>query len=344
MIRSSTERSRPLYGPAVTGDEARRPRVAIVVLNWNGKDHTKACLSSLVTDSYPSATIIVVDNGSTDGSLDMLRRDFPESATLRYISSTTNLGYAGGNNLGIVRAIEDGAEYVLLLNNDTLIDPGFLDCLVSVIEREARVGVVGPKVLCHPRRDLIFSEGERYSLWFNWRRTIDVGALDDQADHPPRDVDYVVGCAILVSREFVGRVGLLDETFFLYYEEMDWCFRGRKLGFRVVYVPQARVYHRGGASTGGEGQPLVEYYKTRNLIYFMRKHAAPYHWIMFVPVFCLSVTKRLIRAFRHGNRAAIVAIAHALWWQFRPESVYARMPPGGHATGVPPTPGYRETS
>jgi GT2 family glycosyltransferase len=148
----------------------------------------------------------------------------------------------------------------------------------------------------------------------------------------------------LVSREFVGRVGLLDETFFLYYEEMDWCFRGRKLGFRVVYVPQARVYHKGGASTGGEGRPLVEYYQTRNLIYFMRKHAAPYHWIMFVPVFCLTVMKRLIRAFRRGNRAAIVSIARALWWQFRPESVYARMPPSGDETGVPPTRGRREAS
>lgn len=298
---------------------AGSPLVAIIVLNWNGKQDTLECLRSLDRSTYAPVRIYVVDNASSDGSLEELRRAFPPGDRLGYLTNESNLGYAGGNNRGIVRALDDGADFVLILNNDTVVDPNMLTTLVGVARQEPLAGICGPKVLCEPARHLLYSAGERQSLWFNWRQ-IARGQSDPGDVGRPRDVDYVVGCAMLVSRGFIERVGLLDETFFAYYDEVDWCFRGRRAGYRVVVVPAAVVYHKGEASSGKGLNPITAYYRTRNWIYFMRKHAAFYHWPVFVPAFTVVFLSRVGAALLRGNSAVLGSLFRALWWQIWPDS------------------------
>ncbi len=287
--------------------------VAIIILNWNGKADTLVCLSSLQKVGYPRLHIYVVDNGSADGSLEILRSSYPPSDRLNYLSIKENLGYAGGNNFGLVKALKNGADFVLFLNNDTLVEPDFMDILIETARENQNAGVLGPKVLCYPDRHLIYSRGERYSLWFN-QRTVNIGEKDLMDEVKPRKVDYVVGCAMLVSRKFIERVGMLDETFFAYFEEIDWCLRGRKSGFDVLYVPKAVIYHKGGASTGGTFSPIASYYRTRNWIYFMRKHAAFYHWFTFIPIFSYVFMRRFLKALLKRDVPVMKSLGRAILW------------------------------
>lgn len=292
------------------------PKVAILILNWNGKEDTLECLSSLQKVEYPSLRMYVVDNGSKDESLKVLRRSFPPSGRLTYIGLNENRGYAGGNNIGLERALKDGADYVLILNNDTLVEPDFLDILVRIARENPDAGVLGPKVLCYPDKHLLYSGGEHYSLWFN-RRTVNIGEADRKGERGPKKVDYAVGCAMFVTRPFVERVGMLDETFFAYFEEVDWCFRGRRAGFDILYVPEAVVYHKGGVSTGGTFSPIASYYRTRNWIYFMRKHAAFYHWFTFVPLFSYVFARRFLKAMVRWDVPVMRSLNHAVLWNIK---------------------------
>lgn len=295
----------------------RQPLVAILVLNWNRCRDTLACVESIGKLIYPRFVTAVIDNGSSDGSPRVLRERFPSTEVLE---TGRNLGYAGGNNVGMKWALQRGADYVLILNNDTIVvDPDALTGLVLVAEQDPRIGVLGPKVVCEPDRHLLYSCGETQSLWFN-RRRIATGQPDREIGAEPRDADYVVGCALLVSRQFIESVGMLDEVFFAYYDEVDWCFRGRALGFRVVCVPTAVIAHKGEASSGKGLNPITAYYRTRNWIYFMRKHAAPYHWLVFVPAFMGVFVNRLFRALIRGDMDVSGSLFRALWWQVRPQS------------------------
>jgi hypothetical protein len=300
-----------------------QPLVVVVVLNWNGRDDTIRCLESVEQPWYPRCIPVVVDNGSTDGSVEALRGRFPG---LDVIETGSNLGYAGGNNAGIHWALGRGADYVLLLNNDTIVDPDVLTELTRVAGSDRTIGVVGPKVLCEPDRHLLDSCGESQSLWFN-RRHIATGKPDRDVGRNPRDVDYVVGCAILVSREFIECVGLLDDVFFAYYDEVDWCFRGRRLGYRVVCAPAAVVYHKGEASSGKGLNPITAYYRTRNWVYFMRKHASAYHWLAFIPVFAAVFLSRLATALVRADHTVVGSLFRALWWQVSPHSSFGRISP-----------------
>ncbi|MFZ5863089.1 MAG: glycosyltransferase family 2 protein [Nitrospirota bacterium] len=299
------------------------PLVIVIVLNWNRCDDTIRCVESVQRLRYPRFTAVVVDNGSTDGSPEVLAGRFPG---LDVIETGSNLGYAGGNNAGIHWALRRGADYVLILNNDTIVDPDVLTELTRVAGGDRTIGVVGPKVLCEPDRHLVYSCGESQSLWFN-RRRIATGQPDRETDMKPRDVDYVVGCSLLVSREFIEKVGLLDEVFFAYYDEVDWCFRGRRVGYRVVCAPSAIVYHKGEASSGKGLNPITAYYRTRNWIYFMRKHASAYHWVAFVPVFTIVVLARLCRGMIRADMDVIGSLFRALWWHVRPMSPWGHIHP-----------------
>ncbi len=299
------------------------PRVEVVILNWNGKDDTLHCLNSVDKLRYPNFHVTVVDNGSVDGSVEAVRATDPSVTVL---ANKENLGYSGGNNVGIRYALEQGAEYIWLLNNDAFVEPDALDALIRAAEENPSAGVLGPKVLCYPETHLLFSAGETFSLWFN-RRTINVGKADDGKEFAQRDVDYVVGCAILVSNEFVKSVGMLDETFFAYFEEVDWCLRGRRSGHRILFVPRAVVYHKGEASTGKGLNPITAYYRTRNWMYFMRKHASAYHWVAFVPLFSAVFLSRLLVALVRGDVAVAGSLFRALWWQLRPHSVFGAINP-----------------
>ena len=244
-----------------------RPRVAIIILNWNGLRDTIACLESLSRLDYPHYQVVVVDNGSTDGSVEAIQGRFPE-ATL--IENGENLGFTGGNNVGLRYALTQGADYALLLNNDTEVAPDFLSRLVQAAEADPRIGVAGPTLYYYARPDLIWSAGGA----IDWRhgQTRMVGLNEPESGQfgtAPREVDFVTGCALLIKRAVMERVGLLDERFFAYYEEAEWCVRAQRAGFRVVNVPMAKVWHKIPLDAR-DHSPLVHYYMTRNRLLFLK--------------------------------------------------------------------------
>jgi len=240
-------------------------RIVAVVVSWNGREDTFACLESL-----RGVDTVCVDNGSTDGSPEAVAERFPEVELVR---TGVNLGFSGGNNVGLRRALERGAEWVLLLNNDAVAGPG----LVAALERAALArpdaGVLACKVLFREQPGTLMFAGGRVSLGLGFNGRADGwGRPDDGAWSELRDVERATGAGMAVSRAAIESVGLLDEGFFAYVEDVDWCIRIRRAGFSVVFVPDARVWHAGSASTGGAGSPTSLRYSARNTLALVERH------------------------------------------------------------------------
>ncbi|MDI6872264.1 MAG: glycosyltransferase family 2 protein [Bacillota bacterium] len=235
----------------------------VIVVNWNNEPDTRACLESVLSDPEPERTVVLVDNGSSDGSGTRIAQEFGDRIV--FIQSPKNLGYAGANNLGIRWGMENGYRYFFLLNNDAECQPGVLRRLLRVAEASPRAGVVGPKILYHGTEQVWFAGGRvDEETGKTWHYT------SDKALQLPVDVDYVSGCALLVSREVVDAVGLMPEDYFLYYEETEWCTRALRAGFKVLYVPDAVVVHKISRTVGSRSEKFY-YYFYRNRVLFVRR-------------------------------------------------------------------------
>lgn len=256
------------------------PQVCIIILNWNGLQDTTECLESLRQITYTSYAVVVVDNGSKGDDVAVLRQKFGDYICV--IENNRNYGFAEGCNIGMQYALASfEPDYILLLNNDTVVDRGFLSELVSVAESEPSVGIAGPKVYLHNEPDRVQSAGGRINWWTGqatirgWSET-DSGQFDEIAE-----VDWVTGCAMLVKRRVISDVGLLYAPYFMYFEETDWCARCRKAGYRIVYVPGAKLWHKRHLDAGKmESLPL--YYWTRNRFLFMKRNATKPQLVSFL--------------------------------------------------------------
>jgi hypothetical protein len=246
------------------------PCVIAVILNTNRRDDTLECLESLYRNAYPNQRVIVLDNASSDGSAAAIRERFPQTIL---IELDRNLGYAGNNNVGIEAALQHGADWVFVLNEDTILAPDCIERLVSVGEEDARIGIVGPMVYHYDEPNVIQSAGgileADFAALHIGQNEVDIGQYPE-----PRDVAWVSGCALLVRRKLIEEIGALDERFFYYWEETDWCTRARERGWRIVHIPQARLWHK-GVQRNYQPSPNVTYYATRNRLLFLRKHHAP---------------------------------------------------------------------
>jgi GT2 family glycosyltransferase len=256
---------------------ANPPLIWIVVLNWNGLSDTLDCLESLRQLHYAARRVVVVDNGSTDGSVAGLRRAAQASA-FYLIEVGRNLGYAGGNNVGIRHALDHGADFVLVLNNDTTVDPSLLDELIAAAERNPAAACFGP---------WIFYMHDPERLWFTrtaWAPADAAftapgkGRLASELAHETTSTEYVCGAALFFRTSVTKQVGLFDERFFLVYEDSDWCFRVRRAGFECVSVPTARVWHKVGTSFGSEASPLRTYFSIRNKLLWAEKNVSRSEW------------------------------------------------------------------
>lgn len=250
--------------------EAVDPKVAIVVLNWNRASDTIACVDSLQNLVYPNIEIVVIDNASTDGSVEALETKFP---ALTIIRNSRNLGYAGGNNVGIGHALDHGAEYVLVLNNDTIVDKDLVGGLVAAMQREPHAGVAAPKIYDFQEPTKIWFAGASIDWETGESPHTGLGERDSGQFNRVIEVDRVTGCAMMVGRTVFERVGLLDPDYFLYYEDTDLCVRAAKAGFKSYCVQTAKVWHKESSSTkASQGSDLHAYYHTRNRLLFLRKH------------------------------------------------------------------------
>jgi GT2 family glycosyltransferase len=247
------------------------PRVLIIILNWNGTDDTLACLEGLETADYPAFDTLVIDNGSHRSVASAVRESFP---AVECIELPVNLGYAGGNNVGLRRALEMKYDFAYVLNNDTVVDAGALRAAVEAA-RVPGVAAVGGKVLA-------FDDPSR--LWMTYGaidyrqslvRLAGWGEPDRGQYDTPRDVEWVPGCALLLSCAALAEVGLFDEQFFAYHEDVDWCTSARERGWRIRYAPDSIVRHRGNRTL--EGPTYVsprKYLSARSTVLFARKHAS----------------------------------------------------------------------
>jgi len=247
--------------------ERRGGGIVAVVLNWNGGEDTLACLESLAVAEVDA---ICVDNGSADGSADLVAARFPDVELLR---NGTNLGYAGGNNVGIRRALELGAEWVWLVNNDATVATDAAAALAVAAESRPDAGVLACKIYLADPPDVLWYAGGRFSTIVGYSGRQDgYGKRDGPAYDRPRDVERASGAAMAVSRAAIARAGLLDEDLFAYVEDVDWCLRISRSGFAVVFVPGARVWHRVSASSGGGRSTTSLYYDTRNTLAVVERH------------------------------------------------------------------------
>jgi len=228
---------------------------------------TLECLASLLASSYTALYVILVDNGSTDGTLEAIRTRFP---TIETIPLGENLGFARACNIGIRRALDLGAAYVLLLNNDTTVDPEMVAHLIQAGENFPRAGMLAPLIYYTEENDRIWSSG------FSCHPiTLGTHPIRPPYDHLPYEVDFLVGCGLLVKRPVFDTLGLFDERFFMYYEDLDLCLRARRQGYQLLTVPRARMWHKVSASVGGEGSPFEAYYKAQSSVLFYAKHTHP---------------------------------------------------------------------
>ncbi|MEJ2706162.1 MAG: glycosyltransferase family 2 protein [Anaerolineales bacterium] len=247
----------------------KRSLVAFVVVNWNQCQLTLDCLASLREQTYRNFSVVLVDNGSQDGSVQAVQEQFPEVTVLE---NGRNLGIAGANNVGIKQALGMGADYVFLLNNDTIVDAHMLDHLVQVAESDSSIGMAGPTMLFFDQPDTIWCAGNSID-WTNGEtlRLREGASLSTVKDASLEDVDFITSCAVLIKRAVFEQVGLMDERYFIYYDETDWFARAAASGWRSVYVPWAKMWHKVSASMG-ESSPRTDYYMVRNRFLFLSKN------------------------------------------------------------------------
>lgn len=253
-----------------------QPLFYVVILNTNRREDTLACLASLSKNRYQNIKIIVLDNASTDGSVMAIRTAFPD---IQIINLTQNLGYAGNNNRGIEEAIQRGADWVLVLNEDTIVDPDCLAELIRVGESDPKIGIVGPMVYHDNEPDVIQSAGGMLGEYWQSQH-LGQNEIDKGQFQVPHRVEWISGCAILVRRSVIEQVGMLDAKFFIYWEETEWCMRASRGGWQIFHVPMAKIWHK-GVQRDYQPKPSFTYYGTRNHLLTLSKHKAPLRvWII----------------------------------------------------------------
>ena len=242
-------------------------KISVVLLNWNGKKDTLECLASLQKVSYPNFQPIVVDNGSTDGSIQELRAAHPN---LPILEMGANLGFAGGNNPGIEWALRHHAEWILLLNNDTVIDPDCLNAFLNAAKEQPQAKILGAKILRYHTPHIIDHLGGLWTPETGQFVSLNAG----ETDHPylnMRAVDYVCGAALFMHRSVPETIGLLEPDFFLFWEESDYCCRAKRAGFEIWTAPGAKVWHKVSSSFTG-GKPHMHYFWWRSRLLWIKRN------------------------------------------------------------------------
>ena len=284
-------------------------KVYIILINLNQEDHTRECILSLQKVSYKPTEIILIDNDSTDGSGERLHADFPD---VIYHKTKENIGFAGGNNVGIKIAIEGGADFIMLLNNDTIVDKDFMQPLIGLAKADNTIGFQSCKIYFYSQPKNFWYAGG--ILKVNSGYCIHRGIMEEDRGQYDKveETELATGCMMFATREVIERVGLLDDNLFIYYEDADWCMRARKLGLRNMYNPNAIIWHKVSV-TNKIDSPFFLYFTMRNKIIFIRKHSRPLKWLLYLPYLFFYYGRQIVRMSLKwrsytGTKAIIFAI------------------------------------
>ncbi len=248
------------------------PKVFIIVLHYHSIEDTQECLKSLEKLDYDNFEVVIVDNGTEE------KPKFQSpNFKLTQIFNKENLGFAGGNNVGIRYALEHGAEYVLLLNNDTIIEPSFLKKLIKAGESNKKIGILGPIIYQYPStgsgQEIHFAGGKVNWLYTKGTHISTISTKRSDQASSINEADYITGACMLVKQEVIEKIGLMPEEYFLYLEDVDWCLKARREGFKCIIVPKARIWHKVSQSAK-QGSFSYIYYHFRNGLLLAKRNAA----------------------------------------------------------------------
>jgi GT2 family glycosyltransferase len=313
---------------------------AAVLVNWNGAGDTLATLASLDRAAgRERLRVVVVDNGSTDGSAERLRRERPD---VELIETGENRGFAAGNDAGIARVLADPRiARVLLLNTDVEVDPGFLPPLAAALA-DPGVAAAGPKIFYFDPPDLLWAAGGRLRI----RETVAVELGRGHRDGPefsrPAEVTYLTTCCLLVRRQALETVGLLDPAYFINVDDADWCRRALDLGWRLRYAPESRIWHKVAASTAGGYTPAKTFHTGRSNALYVRRHGGALAIARFLAANLLALPVAWLRELPRGNARAVAAKARGvLRGMTDPLPEPPRLPPAAPATSTAPAAAHR---
>lgn len=297
--------------------------VAVILVNWNGYEFTAACLDSLRRVDYPDFQVILVDNASQNQEGDRLKKAFPE---IDLIKNSENLGFAGGNNTGILKALDQGFSYVLLLNNDTIVDPNFLGQMLLKFSQNSRLGVIQPLICFLHDRTQIWSAGGKWNSFLGRAITLGDRKSVDNFNLTNQNLDWATGCCMLITREALLKTGLLNESYFAYFEDVEWSLRFREMGFEIAFAAEAKIYHEAGASSKkkhseGTLSPQVFYYNVRNQFFLLRSQvhgfSVPFAWayhsfrfLGWMSYFCLRGRFQKLKSVARGIKDGISMPLH----------------------------------
>ena len=286
--------------------------LAVVVLNWNGLEDTRALLPTLARCRVPAGWrlhVLVVDNGSSDGSAAAIGREFPG---VEVLALPGNRRFAGGCNAGLERALGQGADAVMLLNNDTEADAGLCEQLLLALEQDPGAAAAAPLICFQQPPDLIWYAGGRCAPALGLAAHRGLRQRDRGQYRAVEETGYLTGCCLLATRAAWERVGLLDERYFIYAEDADWCLRARAAGLRLLFAPAARLGHRVSASTGA-ASPWKIYQRLRANLMLFARHARGVGRVTWLPCFLVQQKVLWLWLLLRGQGAAAAAVPRALW-------------------------------
>jgi len=253
------------------------PLVYTVLLNFNSAEDTINCIESINKITYPNIKIVVVDNNSSDNSVEFLKSS---DINFKLILSKDNFGYAKGNNLGIKYALEDSAEYICILNSDVEVEESFLEPIIKLLSENNETGIAGPCICDFENKDRVQSLGAYINLYTGLAMGRNKGSLYSSINESIIDVDYLGGACFVCKKEVFEKIGLIPEIYFLFYEETEFCLKAKHQGYSLKCIPESRVYHKGSA-TISKYNGLSYYFLNRNRIIFMKRNADLLHKIIF---------------------------------------------------------------
>lgn len=290
-------------------DLGRLPLVYVIILNWNLPFDTVKCVESVLASDYPNFRVLVVDNASTDDSVEIFKQRFNQKIEILVLDK--NYGFGQGNNYGIRMAIQQNADYTLLLNNDTFVDATMISEMVSCARTDATIGIVGP---------LIFYADNPRSVWFSgmrfWKQLYVVQrglhvSLNSNLNQRCEYVDFVSGCGMLVDRSLWMEVGFFSPEYYMYYEDLDLCLRSKKSGFKIVTSLKAQMWHKVSASSGGSLSPLKQYYQIKSSLIFYKRYT---HGLWFWGNLCIRCMHAIVTSVRYMMRGTLNREMLRFYW------------------------------
>lgn len=268
-----------------------QPRVNVVIVNWNGLEDTSELLESLSKISYSNYSIVIVDNNSANDEAEKLENLY--GGKVHLIKCNENLGFVGGNNVGIKYSLEEKADYILLLNNDTTVQPDFLEILVNKFEDENNVGIIAPRINYYDKPEKIWSDGG-YISRLRGSGFAYSEKFESKVDLKEKSVSFVSGCCMLIKSEIFSKVGFFDENYFLYTEDTDLCLRTINAGYKIIVSPKSKIFHKVGSSTKNRNTALPLYYTTRNRLFFAKKNYRNTYYVTSTYIFFAMLLKSVI--------------------------------------------------